>query len=85
MTEGQVVIRSAQGLHARPAAEFVAASRSFASRIRLACDGKEVDGRSMVSLLSLGVRTGSTVTVRADGADEIEAVAALQELLAGLE
>ncbi|HEY3368762.1 MAG TPA: HPr family phosphocarrier protein [Symbiobacteriaceae bacterium] len=85
MTEAQVVIRSALGLHARPAGELVTACRGFASRIRVACGAKEADGRSIVSLLGLGVQSGATVIIRADGADEAAAVAALQQLLAGWE
>lgn len=83
MTESQVVITSAHGLHARPAGEFVQASRGFSSRILVACGAKEADGRSIIGLLGLGLGFGSTLTIRAEGEDEVEAVAALAQLVAG--
>lgn len=85
MTEIHVVIQSPLGLHARPAGEIVKTCRSFASRVRLVCGAKEADARSMLSLLSLGVKTGATVTVRAEGADEAVAATAVGQLLAGME
>lgn len=85
MTETHVVMANAHGLHARPAGEFVQAARRFSSRVRVACGEKEADGRSILALLGLGIKPGSTVIIRAEGADEAEAATALAQLLGGLE
>jgi phosphotransferase system HPr (HPr) family protein len=76
-----VVIASASGLHARPAALFVAAAaaQSVAVTIRTG-DKAPVPARSMLSVLALGAKFGTAVTLEADGDG---ADAALDEL-AGL-
>jgi phosphotransferase system HPr (HPr) family protein len=73
MASRTVVVGSASGLHARPAALFVqaAAAQPVAVTIRTA-DKPPVPARSMLSVLSLGARCGTEVTIEADG-DEAEA------------
>lgn len=78
-----VVIGSASGLHARPAALFVkaAAAAPVPVTIRVG-DGRAVPARSMLSVLSLGVRKGTEVILEADGdgaAGAIDGLAALLE------
>lgn len=77
-----VIITDPLGLHARPAAEFVALARTFASDLVIGKDDKAGNCKSLVSILRLGVNQGSTVTLSANGADEEQAIAALAELLA---
>lgn len=81
MVQQQVTIQSATGLHARPAALFVQAAGKFASKVRLATPTKEVDAKSILAVLSLGAKQGVTVTITADGADEVDALARLAELI----
>ena len=69
------------GLHARPAGEFVALAGRFESRIQVGCGDEWVDGRSILSLLSLGARRGTLLRLRAEGADAAAAVRALGELV----
>jgi phosphocarrier protein len=78
-----VVIGSDSGLHARPAALFVkaAAAAPVPVTIRVG-DGKPVPARSMLSVLSLGARKGTEVTLEADGEDAARAVDDLAALLA---
>jgi phosphocarrier protein HPr len=74
-------IRSELGLHARPAGEFVVVASRFESEISVG-DGREwVDGRSVLSLLSLAAGRGVELRVRATGADADQAVTALGALL----
>ena len=74
-------IRSELGLHARPAGEFVVMAGRFESEISVG-DGREwVDGRSVLSLLSLAAGRGVELRIRATGEDAEEAVAALGALL----
>ena len=77
MTSCAVTIVNPLGLHARAAANFVHLASSFASTIRVARGGREMDGKSIMGLLLLSAAQGSTITISADGADEAQAIAAL--------
>lgn len=78
-----VVIGSDSGLHARPAALFVKAAAAAPARVTIRLgEGRQVDARSMLSVLSLGARKGAEVTLEADGEDAARAVDELAALLA---
>lgn len=82
MLTGISVIKAAQGLHARPAGELVKLAKSFTgSRITLGTDVKSVNAASMLSLLSLGLKCGTTVNVSVEGGDEAAALGAIIEFL----
>lgn len=77
MTTQECVIRNRLGLHARAAAKFVHTATKFSSHIRIARDGKSMDGKSIMGILLLAAGAGTTVVISADGADEADAVDAL--------
>ena len=79
--ESGFTVRSELGLHARPAGQFVALAGRFESDIQVGRGDEWVDGRSILSLLSLAAGCGTVLRIRAEGADAAEAVAALGELL----
>ncbi|WMT42280.1 HPr family phosphocarrier protein [Paenibacillus sp. D2_2] len=81
MVEKRTAIRNANGLHMRPATEFVDCASTFASKISLAKDGLEVDGKSMIGVISLAVACGEEIVIAAEGPDEVEALAALERVL----
>jgi phosphocarrier protein HPr len=81
MISRTVTIVNRLGMHARAAAKFVHLASRFDSRIRVARDGREMDGKSVMGLLLLAAAQGSAITISADGPEEIEAVAALAELV----
>jgi phosphocarrier protein HPr len=81
MQQRDLAIRNKLGLHARPAAVFVEAAQKFTSQIALLKNGKRANAKSILSLMSLDIRSGDTVTLEATGADEIEAIAALADLV----
>jgi phosphotransferase system HPr (HPr) family protein len=81
MMEKQVIVNLPQGLHARPASEFVRTASAFASEIGLSKDGKTANGKSIISIMSLTVTKGQQVTLTADGPDEQQALEALEKLL----
>ena len=83
-SEATVVIPDHVDLHARPAAQFVRAAMAFSSRIQVAAGEREVDAKSLLSVLSLGAKGGTTLQLRAEGDDASGAVAKLAELVAGL-
>ena len=81
MREVTLTIRNKVGLHARPAALFVRTAGKFKSKVSAVKDGREVNAKSILSVLTLGAEQGAVVTIRAEGEDEVEAVEALQELV----
>ncbi len=81
MREVTLTIRNKVGLHARPAALFVRTAGKFKSKVSAVKDGREVNAKSILSVLTLGAEQGAVVTIRAEGEDEAEAVEALKELV----
>ncbi len=79
--ESEFVVRSELGLHARPAGRFVALAARFEARISVGRGDEWVDGRSILSLLSLAAGRGVALRIRAEGADAASAVEALGALL----
>ncbi|MGH6763511.1 MAG: phosphoenolpyruvate--protein phosphotransferase [Phyllobacterium sp.] len=75
--ERSTIVRVHEGLHARPATRFVKLAKGFESEIEIAKGGKSVSAKSSVKLMLLAVKENDEVTVRADGADAIEALEAL--------
>ena len=71
------------GLHARAAAKLVRLANGFASEIRVAKDGVEVNGKSIMGVLMLAAPRDTKILVRAIGPDAEEAVTAIGELIAG--
>ncbi len=65
------------GVHARPAAMLVQTAAKFKSEIWLSKDGNEVNGKSMLGVMTLAAEMGSTVIIKADGPDEDKAIEAL--------
>jgi phosphocarrier protein len=79
--ESAFVVKSELGLHARPAGQFVTLAAHFESEIQVGRGEDWVDGRSILSLLSLAAARGTSLTIRAEGPDAAEAVAALGRLI----
>jgi phosphocarrier protein len=78
---GRVTINCSEGLHLRPADQFVRLAKRFQSVIEIAKDGKRVDGKSILSILTLAAEQGSELTIRASGDDAEQAVEALVGLI----
>lgn len=76
-----VTIRNRLGLHARPAGEFVKTASRFESKITISKGDLEVNGKSIMGVMTLAAECGSKVTVRAKGTDAESAVEALAEVL----
>jgi phosphocarrier protein len=76
-----VTVTNPLGLHARAAARFVRLAGTFTSQVRVARGSRSVDGKSILGLLSLAAARGTTLDIRADGPDAVEAAAALRALI----
>jgi phosphotransferase system HPr (HPr) family protein len=81
MVQKQVTVQLAQGLHARPATEFVKTASSFPCKVRIEKNGKSVDGKSILGIMSLAVANGQEVVLETDGPQEEEAIEVLARLL----
>ena len=81
MAHRETTVGPEEGLHARPAAEFVKTAKRFSSEIVVVKDGREANAKSSLKLMTLGARKGDTLTIRAKGDDAQEAVDALAELI----
>ena len=81
--ERMVTLGSKSGLHARPAAVFVQNAKGFQSQITLTKDEKTVNGKSILSVLSLGAEQGDQVVLKAEGDDAELATDKLVSLLEG--
>jgi phosphocarrier protein len=79
--EAEFTVRSELGLHARPAGQFVVLASRFASEISVGRGVDWVDGRSVLSLLSLAAGRGTRLRIRAVGPDAQAAVEALGRVL----
>lgn len=81
MMTKDVTITNNVGLHARPATFFIQKANSYKSSIWVEKDDRSVNAKSLLGVLSLGIVNGMTITLVADGPDEAEALAGLQELI----
>jgi phosphocarrier protein len=77
----EIAINNKSGLHARPATLWIQTASRFKSVIRLKKGEREVDGKSLLAILSLGLSAGSSVQLLADGDDAEAAVDALVKLM----
>ena len=71
-------------LHARPAAHFVRTALGFRSRIEVCAGERAADAKSLLSVLALGAKAGTTLRLRADGDDGPVALEALGRCVTGL-
>jgi len=80
MTEKEVTIKNRAGIHARPAAMLVQTANEFSCNIYLEKDGDQVNGKSIMGIITLGAGYNTTLTIQAEGEDEEEAVNTIARL-----
>ena len=81
MIERELVIMNRLGLHARACSVFVKEAARFASHIVVARDGLEVNGKSILGVMMLAAERGAEITLRTEGSDEVQALAALVKVV----
>jgi phosphocarrier protein HPr len=74
MVSSDVIVKGSTGLHARPATLLVKKASSFKSDVTIEMDGKKANAKSLIGVLSLGVKSGSVVTISTSGDDEKHAL-----------
>ncbi|RKY31987.1 MAG: phosphocarrier protein HPr [Candidatus Omnitrophota bacterium] len=78
----KIIVKNKQGLHARPAALFVQVANKFDARIKVKRDKKEeVNGKSIMGILTLGAERGSEIIIEAEGVDAGEALVELEKIV----
>ena len=79
--EKKVKITNETGLHARPASQLVNKAGKYESRIEIVTENKEVNAKSIMGIMSLGIGENDEITLRAEGNDAEAAVEALVEFI----
>ncbi|MDH4195957.1 MAG: HPr family phosphocarrier protein [Candidatus Aminicenantes bacterium] len=81
MLEKRITIKNKLGLHARAAVKFVNTANRFGASVHIAKDSLDIDGKSILGILTLAATQGTTIVLRCSGKDEEAACAALVELI----
>ncbi|MGD6817557.1 phosphocarrier protein HPr [Metabacillus sp. 84] len=81
MAEKTFKVTAESGIHARPATVLVQTASRFDADINLEYNGKTVNLKSIMGVMSLGIAKDSEVKITASGSDESEAIAALEETM----
>ncbi len=81
MKEFKYVITDEIGIHARPAGMLVKEAKEFSSKITLEANGKSAEATKLMAVMSLGVKTGAEVVIKAEGDDEDAAIAKMEEFM----
>jgi len=81
MIERPITIKNRLGLHARAAVKFVNTANRFGADVRIEKDGGEIDGKSILGILTLAATQGSDIVLKVEGADEEAALKALSDLI----
>jgi phosphocarrier protein HPr len=82
MIQATLTITNMLGLHARASAKLTKLAGSFRSEIHLTRNGRRVNAKSIMGVMMLAAGPGSQLVLEADGADEQQALEALQALIA---
>ena len=81
MFNKEVLVNCQSGLHNRQATYFVQKANEFESSVWIESGSRKMNAKSLLGIMSLGIVTGSTVTLSASGSDAEAAVTALEALL----
>lgn len=83
MTEKILTVLNRAGIHARPAALIAQTANKFSSEITLEKDSASVNAKSIMGVITMAAGYNTQLTLRAEGADEKQAVAAISQLFEG--
>jgi len=80
MIEARVTIRNRAGLHTRPAATLVKTAARFQAEFFIVNESLEINGKSIIGVMTLAAEQGATLLLRFDGPDEQQAAATVVDL-----
>jgi len=81
MIEKKIVIKNKLGLHARAAVKFVNLANRYSASVKIIKDSNEVDGKSILGILTLAASQGTPIRLVVNGRDEAQAMKALCDLI----
>lgn len=81
MQEFSYIIKDEIGIHARPAGVLSKLAKSFESKITLTKGGNCVDASKLIALMGMGIKCGDSITISAEGIDEIEAIEKIKSFM----
>ncbi|GAA5444190.1 phosphocarrier protein HPr [Microbulbifer sp. NBRC 101763] len=81
MQKQRLTIINKLGLHARAASKFAQTSARFSADVKVHCQGKSVDGKSVMALMLLAAGKGTELELEIEGRDEDDAVSAISDLV----
>jgi phosphocarrier protein len=81
MIEKKIRIKNKLGLHARAASKFVNLANRFKSKVKIIKNNDEIDGKSILGILTLAATQGTEIILKVEGEDEEKAIRALENLI----
>lgn len=81
MVSKKITIKNAEGLHARPATEIAKSATQYTSSIQIDVNGNKYNAKSVLNIMSAGIKNSTEITVICDGVDEEKALEGLVETL----
>lgn len=81
MITQKMMITNAEGLHMRPAGVFAKEMGAFQCRVTIVFDGKRINGKSLLNIISACIKCGSEISIECDGSDEQQAIAKAIQLI----
>ncbi len=81
VSEAEVQIKNSDGLHMRPAMQFVDIANQYESEVTVSNENNSVDGKSIMQMSMLAATYGSTLKIRAEGPDAAKAIESLRHLV----
>ena len=81
----EMVVQIAGGLEARPIAVLVQVASQYESSVYLEADGKRVNAKSIMGMMTMALKAGETMVVEANGADEAAAIEGIEKYISGQE
>lgn len=79
MKKEKIILQNETGLHARPAGELVKLASTFKSHINLTANGKTVNAKSILAIMSLGIKSNTEIEIECNGEDEEIAIEKIVE------
>ena len=79
MVKDKITLTNETGLHARPASELAKLAATFKSTIKLQVNGKTIDAKSILAIMSAGIKYNTEIEIECDGEDEEKALSEIKK------